>query len=110
MAFATLAVRSLDFLLAVDVRRRPQPQSLYTFFFLPPGIAPDDADMRGSSPKRSLARDCHHPDVLRFPRIRLNSAREFPALVLKWLKSDASTDSATPANMPTARTRPDAQA
>jgi hypothetical protein len=35
MAFATLAVRSLDFLLAMDVRRRPQPQSLYTFFFLP---------------------------------------------------------------------------
>ena len=35
IAFATQAVRSLDFLLAVDVRRRPQPLSLYTFF-LPP--------------------------------------------------------------------------
>src|SRR5207302_11167147 len=41
MAFATLAVRSLDFLLAVDVRVRPQPQSLYTFFFLPLGRCQD---------------------------------------------------------------------
>src|SRR5438445_13033160 len=32
IAFATLAVCGLDFLLAVAVRRRPQPQSLYTFF------------------------------------------------------------------------------
>src|SRR5438552_8552461 len=70
IAFATLAVRSLDFLLAVALGRRPQPQSLYTFF-PPPAAA------------RSLARDCHHPDVLRFPRVRLNSRREFPALVLK---------------------------
>jgi hypothetical protein len=35
--------------------------------------------------------------VLRFPRVRLNSHREFPALVLKLFKSDASADSATPA-------------
>src|SRR5207247_1780379 len=39
---------------------------------------------------------CHHHDVLRVPRIRLNSRRGFPALVLN-IKSDASTDSATPA-------------
>src|SRR5207302_6435170 len=50
------------------------------------------------SPRRSLARDCHRHDALRFPRVRLNSRRGFPTLVLKHLKSDASADSATPAN------------
>src|SRR5579864_8906013 len=100
IAFATLAVRSLDFLLAMDVRRRPQPQSLYTFFF-PPLRQPGQARLSGHRlqpvPERSLARDCHHHHVLRFPRVRLNSHREFPALVLKLFKSDASADSATPA-------------
>ena len=93
IAFATLTVRSLDFLLAVHVRLRPQPQSLYTFF-LPPPRSP--VVLRQSGHRRvllsegSLARDCHHPDVLRFPRVRLNSRREFPTPVLKWFKSDAS--------------------
>ena len=46
IAFATLAVRRLDFLLAVDVHRRPQPLSLYTFFF--PLLEPsgDNSDIR----------------------------------------------------------------
>ncbi len=42
-------VRSLDFLLAVDVRFRPQPQSLYTFFFFsagPPGPGTSEAANR----------------------------------------------------------------
>jgi len=62
MAFATLAVRSLDFLLAVDVRFRPQPQSLYTFFFLP--LWPRRRPGHKRAARRSLARDCHHPQVL----------------------------------------------
>ena len=77
---------TVDFLLAVDVRRRPQPLSLYTFFFWPlelPAAAKQSGHQRGFIPKRSLARDCHHPDVLRFPRVRLNSGRGFPTLVLK---------------------------
>ena len=48
--------------------------------------------------KRSLARDCHHQNVLRFPRIRLDSRGRFPLPVLKLYKSDASADSATPAS------------
>ena len=34
----------------------------------------------------SLARDCHHPYVLRFPRVRLNSRGGFPTPVLKLLQ------------------------
>ena len=82
MAFATLAVCGLDFPLAVACRGRPQPPSLYTFSGTP--------ELGSGLPPPLL-------DVLRFPRLRLNSRGGFPAPVLKLLKSDASADSATPA-------------
>ncbi len=94
-------VRSLDFPLAMA---RPPQAPATKSLHLPARTAASRFQTRnrlGRSRikclRAGLARDCHHPCVLRFPRIRPDSTRPFPLRGLNSLKSDASADSATPA-------------
>jgi hypothetical protein len=81
MAFATLAVCGLDFPLAVGIPRRPQPPSLYTF-----STRFRRRFHRRGRERMELGSGLPPPsNVLRVPRLRLNSHGGFPAPVLKFI-------------------------
>jgi hypothetical protein len=91
MAFATPVaggVCSLDFPLTLGAHRRSRPSSLYTFFPHAPVIAcPNKATGHKALCARSLARGCHHHNVLRVPRLWPDSRGEFPTPVLVQVRS-----------------------